>query len=160
MYTRVCGHLEGLDAMVLSRVTAARIQQAALWTSTLLGSVSGTLFVAGSDSAWAMLHPTFTTTLLAGMVTVVAAYLSGRVRSGDWRRGLRLSLLIFNSQTTSYLLPLLLLALLGPASSLAAASWSLLLYVVVLPLYGSSLFATLLSGPMYLPWVPVPHDRR
>lgn len=134
---------------------AVQVQRWSLWGSSLLGTVAGTLAVVGYQ-IWPLIHSTFISTLLAGMVVVVAAFVTARIPWGDWRSGLRLSLKVFLTQTTMYAATLLLVATaaLSPDLGLLSVPWQLPVGRLLVPLYGSSLLAAVSSAPMYVPWLP------
>lgn len=136
---------------------AGRLQRIGGALSALIGGLVGLAFAHGAALAWSLAFGGFLSLLWVGMAVVVLSAISERVPAGAWRTGLRLSCQVFLAQTTIYGLAVLLLAL----TPVTAASIPLgELALAMLPgLYLCSVMAILGSGPLYLTWFPLRHDR-
>lgn len=137
---------------------APRLQHAAIYLSVLVGGLVGASAAGGWF--WGNAFGGFISQLLVGMAAVVAAAAGERVAPNDWLGGLRLSARIFLSQTTVYGIMVLGLAVLVTAPAQVPDVNPARLALQMLPgLYLCTLLAILLSGPLYLRWLPSPADR-
>jgi hypothetical protein len=136
---------------------AVRIQRFGVGLSAVLGGLVGLAFASGSIYAWSFAFGSFICLLWIGMAVVVISAISERIAAGDWRAGMRLSSQVFLAQTTNYGLAVLVFALMpGAATSVPIAQLAL----AMLPgLYLCSIIAIVGSGPLYLSWLPLRHDR-
>lgn len=136
---------------------AERLQRIGLILSAIVGGVVGLGFAQGATQAWSFAFGGFLSLIWLGMAVVVISAISGRIPAGAWREGLRLSCRVFFAQATVYGLAVLTLALVpSEAASLPISQLALMM----LPgLYLCSVIAIVGSGPLYLNWLPVRHDR-
>jgi hypothetical protein len=136
---------------------AERLQRIGLILSAIIGSVVGLGFAQGAAEAWYFAFGGFLSLIWVGMAVVVLSAISRRVPAGAWREGIRLSCRIFFTQTTIYGLAVLTMALVP--SEAASLSITQLALMMLPGLYLCSVIAIVGSGPLYLAWLPVRHDR-
>jgi len=135
------------------------LRRAAIWCSIVVGAVVG-LTLGGSGWFWGYAFGGFISLLHVGMAAVLAAVGGEAVAPGDWRAGLALSTEIFLSQTTAYALMLLGTGVIVTAPAGIADFDPARLALQMLPgLYICTVMAIVLSGPLYLRWLPVRRDR-
>ncbi|MCU0492436.1 MAG: hypothetical protein MUD01_12650 [Chloroflexaceae bacterium] len=145
-----------------TRQVGTRVRAFGRWLSAFNGGVVGIAFGFGSRQAWNYTLGGFLLLLIVGMVAVLCAVYSEKVRLGDWRAGLYESGKIFLSQTTLYATMIFGLAALVLLSTTDAV-WLHLptLAMQMMPgLYLLTALATIFSAPLYLRWMPLPEDRR